>query len=120
LLTQAVQLFNGRGTIASVQKPGCDVEADQVKANKAVVVALETVAKWVAKLPPPASPTPKVEVLPTRQSARQGTKRRWVQVDADAVDAVDAVEAQILGEIEAIQTIEPMLGRRKRTKISRK
>jgi hypothetical protein len=28
LLTQAVQLFNSRGTIASVQKPGRDVEAD--------------------------------------------------------------------------------------------
>jgi hypothetical protein len=91
-----------------------------------VVVALETVAKWVAKLPPPASPTPgpapatptpEAEVLPTRQSVRQGTKRRRVQVDADAVEAV---EAQILGEIEAIQTIEPMLGRGKRTKISKK
>jgi hypothetical protein len=38
-------------------------------------------------------------------------------VDADAVDAV---EAQILGEIEAIQTIEPVLGCGKRTKISMK
>jgi hypothetical protein len=97
LLTQAVQLFNGRSTIASVQKPGRDVKADQVKADKAVVVALETVAKWVAKLPPPASPTPRpapatptpeAEVLPTRHSVRQGTKRRRVQVDA-----VEAVEA---------------------------
>jgi hypothetical protein len=80
----------------------------------------------VAKLPLPAlltprpalaSPTLEAEVLPTRQSARQGTKRRRVQVDADAVEAVNA---QILGEIEAIQTIKPMLGRGKRTKISRK
>jgi hypothetical protein len=32
----------------------------------------------------------------------------------------DAVEAQILGEIEAIQTVEPVLGRGKRAKTSRK
>jgi hypothetical protein len=75
----------------------------------------------VAKLPPLASPTPgpalatptpEVEVLPTQQLVRQGTKQRRVQVDA--------VEAQIMGEIKAIQTIEPMLGRGKRTKISKK
>ena len=80
----------------------------------------------MAKLPPPALPTPEpapatpspeVEVLPTRRSVRQGTKRQQVQADTDTVDTV---EAQILGEIEAIQTIEPMLGRGKRTKISRK
>ena len=53
----------------------------------------------MAKLPLPApltpgpalaSPTPEAEVLPTQQSARQGTKQRRVQVDADAVEAVDA------------------------------
>ena len=54
LLTQAVQLFNGRGTIASIQKASRDIEANQEKANKAVVTALDTVAKWVAKLPPVA------------------------------------------------------------------
>jgi hypothetical protein len=52
LLTQAVQLFNNRGSIASIQKANRDIEADKVKANKAVAEALESVAKWVAKLPP--------------------------------------------------------------------
>jgi hypothetical protein len=51
LLTQAVQLFNSRGTTASTQKAGRDIGADQAKANKLVLEALETVAKWVAKLP---------------------------------------------------------------------
>jgi hypothetical protein len=133
LLTQAVQLFNGRGTIASIQKPGRDIDADQAKADKAVVAALNTVAKWVAKLPPAAlepvpassptprpalaSPTPEVEVLPRRRPARQGTKRRQAQVDAE-----DLLQAQILGEIEATQseTIEPepVLRRGKRVKTS--
>jgi len=45
LLTQAVQLFNSRGTLASIQKAGRDIEADQAKANKHVVKALETVTK---------------------------------------------------------------------------
>jgi hypothetical protein len=93
LLTQAVQLFNNRGTLASIQKAGRDIEADQAKANKLVVEALDTVAKWVAKLPialliTPApglaprpalglaytSPTPEVEVLPLQRGPRQGTK----------------------------------------------
>jgi hypothetical protein len=52
LLTQAVQFFNNRGTLASIQKAGRDIEADQAKANKHVVEALETIAKWAAKLPP--------------------------------------------------------------------
>jgi hypothetical protein len=87
-------LFNGRSTIALIQKLGRDINADQAKANKAVVVALNTVAKWVAKLPPAAlelalepapasSPTPEAEVLPQRRPARQGTKRRQAQVDAE-------------------------------------
>ena len=50
-------MFNGRGTIASIQKAGRDIAADQEKANKAVVAALNTVAKWVAKLPLLAAPT---------------------------------------------------------------
>jgi hypothetical protein len=45
LLTQAVQLFNSRGTIASIQKAGRDIAADQEKADKAVVAVLNTVAK---------------------------------------------------------------------------
>jgi hypothetical protein len=53
LLTQAVQLFNNRGTLASVQKANRDVQADQAKANKLVVEALNSVAFWVAKLPAP-------------------------------------------------------------------
>ena len=136
LLTQAVQLFNGRGTLASIQKAGRDIAADRAKADKLVVEALDSVAKWVAKLPlapletpalraapaspvpelGPASPTPEVEALPPRRGPRQGTKRRQAQV----VASDDAVEAQILGEIEAIQTVEPVLGRGKRAKTSRK
>ena len=84
--------------------------------------ALETVAKWVAKLPEnqhpnpaPASPSPKVEPFPVWQPAKRGTKRRRAEVDAE-----DAVGAQIMGEIEAIQASEPVLGRGKRVKISRK
>jgi hypothetical protein len=64
-------LFNSCGTIASIQKLGSDINTNQAKANKAVVAALNTVAKWVAKLLPEAlgpapasSPTPEVEVLP--------------------------------------------------------
>jgi hypothetical protein len=45
MLTQAVQWFNSRGTVALVQKPGRDIIADQAKANKAVAAALNTVAK---------------------------------------------------------------------------
>jgi hypothetical protein len=141
LLTQAVQLFNGRGTIASIQKAGRDIAADQEKADKAVVAALNTVAKWVAKLPlpaapaasasptpgpapaspTPASPTPEVQALPARRPARHGTKRQRAQVEAE-----DLLQAQILGEIEATrpqsQAIEPepVMGRRKRVKVSRK
>jgi hypothetical protein len=61
LLTQVVQLFNGRGTLGSIQKAGCDIAADQAKANKYVVEALDSVAKWVAKLPPapPATLAPR-------------------------------------------------------------
>jgi hypothetical protein len=44
MLTQAVQWFNSHGTVASVQKPGCDIIADQARANKAVAAALNTVA----------------------------------------------------------------------------
>jgi hypothetical protein len=44
LLTQAVQLFNNRSTVASIQKQNRNVQADQVKADKAVVKALKTVA----------------------------------------------------------------------------
>jgi hypothetical protein len=136
LLTQAVQLFNGRGTLASIQKAGRDIAADQIKANKLVVEALDSVAKWVAKLPPvppatpapraapvspvpelaPASPTPEAEALPPRRGPRQGTKRRQAQV----VESDSGVEAQILCEIEAIQTVEPVLGRGKRVKRSTK
>lgn len=97
-LTQAVPLFNSRGTIAFIQKAGRDIEADQAKANKAVVKALDTVAKWVAKLPPvEVSPALEVEAIPRHQRPqRQGTKRR-----AGAAQ-IDLVEAQILGEFEAI------------------
>ena len=90
-----------------------------------MVAALNTVAKWVAKLPPAApepvpasSPTPEVKVLPRRQPARQGTKQRQAQVDAE-----DLVQAQILGEIEATQSqaieLEPVLRRGKRVKTIR-
>jgi hypothetical protein len=101
-----------------------------------VVKALDSVAKWVAKLllvllatpalqaapafPVPklalASPTLKAEALPLWQGLRQSTKRRQAQV----VELDSGVEAQILGEIEAIQTVEPVLGRGKRVNRSRK
>jgi hypothetical protein len=66
------------------------------------------------------SPAPEVQVIPRRgfregRSPRQGTKRRQAQVDAE-----DLVQAQILGEIAAIQLVEPVLGRGKRVRISRK
>jgi hypothetical protein len=64
----------------------------------------------------PASPTLEAEALPPRRGLRQGTKRRQAQV----VESDSGVEAQILGEIEAIQTVEPVLGRGKRVKRSRK
>jgi hypothetical protein len=50
-----------------------------------------------------ASLTLEVEALPLRRGPRQGTKRQQAQV----VDSDSAVEAQILGEINAIHTIEP-------------
>jgi hypothetical protein len=97
MFTQAVQWFNGRGTVALVQKPGRDIIANQAKADKAVVAALKTVAEWVAKLLSlavpvpelelelefsPPSPNLEVEVLPARRPA-QGTKRRQAQVDSE-------------------------------------
>jgi hypothetical protein len=120
VLTQAVQFFNGRGTIASVQKSGRDIEADQLKADKAVVDALETVAKWVAKLPAPVSPPRPasvspvlaVEALPAQQTVRRGTKRRITQVHAE-----DILQAQILGETAPVVAA---LGRGKRVRISRR
>ena len=123
LLTQAVQLFNNCGSITSIQKANRDIEADKVKANKAVAKALESVAKWVAKLLPvlpnpdlaPASLSPEAEQFPRRLPARQGTKRQHMQVDADVVDS--AVDAQILGEIAAVT---PAPSRGKRVKISKK
>jgi hypothetical protein len=92
-----------------------------------VVEALDSVAKWIEKLqaaPPatpapeeaPASPTPEVEALSPQRGPRQGAKRRQAQVLASD----NAVEAQILGEIEAIQTVEPVLGRRESVKRSKK
>jgi hypothetical protein len=36
------------------------------------------------------------------------------------VDAEDIMQAQILGEIAAIQLVEPVLGRGKRVRISKK
>ena len=45
LFTQAVQWFNSRGTVASVQKPGRDIIANEARANKAVAAALNTVAE---------------------------------------------------------------------------
>jgi hypothetical protein len=77
----------------------------------------------VAKLPAPASalgpapvsPTPEVKALPRRRSARQGTKQRQREVDIKYL-----VQSQILGEIEAIQAIEPAMGRGKRVKVSKK
>ena len=98
-------MFNNHGTVASIQKQNRNVQADQVKADKAVVEALKTVAHWVAKLlltdpttPRPlaalgspdsesllvpialVSPIPEVEVIPRRRGIRQGTKRRQTQV----------------------------------------
>jgi hypothetical protein len=52
VLTQAVQLFNSRGTLGSMQKAGRDIAADQAKADKHVVEVWDSVAKWVTKLPP--------------------------------------------------------------------
>jgi hypothetical protein len=52
MLKQVVKFFNSYGTIASVQKLGRNIKANQVEVNKAVVDALETVVKWVAKLLP--------------------------------------------------------------------
>jgi hypothetical protein len=63
-----------------------------------------------------ASPTPEAEALPPRRGPRQGTKRRQAQV----VKSESGVEGQILGEIEAIQTVKPVLGRGKRAKRSTK
>jgi hypothetical protein len=78
-------LFDSRGTIASIQKAGHDIAVGQAKASKSVVAALNTIAKWVAKLPPPAapaapaaptpgpapaSPTPEVQALLARRPAR--------------------------------------------------
>jgi hypothetical protein len=123
MFTQAVQWFNSRGTVASVQKPGRDIIADQAKADKAVVTALSTVAEWVAKLPGPApavlepepelsplSPSPEVEVLLARRPTKQGTKRSQAQVNTE-----DLLQAQILGEMAAV---EPTLGRGKRVRIN--
>jgi hypothetical protein len=120
VLTQAVQFFNSRGTIASVQKSGRNIEADQVKADKAVVDALETVARWVAKLPalvlPPrpasVSPVLEVEALPAQQTVRRGTKQRIAQVHTE-----DLLQAQILGEMAPVA---PALGRGKWVRISRR
>jgi hypothetical protein len=112
VLTQAVQFFNSRGTIASVQKSGHDIEADQLKANKAVVDALETVAKWVARLPALVLPVLEVEALPAQQTARRGTKRRITQVHTE-----DLLQAQIIGETAPVA---PELGRGKRVRISRR
>jgi hypothetical protein len=85
-----------------------------------VVAALDTVIKWVAKLPP-ASPAPRLalpslelKILPQLQGLRQGTKQRQAQVDTS-----DAVEAQIQGEIGVSQSqIELAIGRKKRVKAS--
>jgi hypothetical protein len=116
--------------VASIQKKGHDVQANQVKADKAVMEALNTVVLWVAKLPlvailPAAlaspdpvarvSPTPEVEVIRQRQGPKQGIKHRRTQVDAE-----DLLQVQILGEIAAIETVELALGRGKRVRISRK
>jgi hypothetical protein len=104
--------------LASIQKAGRDIAANQLKADKLVVEALDSVVKWVAKLllmlletlalrAAPASPVPELglaspnleaEALPPQRGLRQGTKRRQAQV----VASDDAVEAQILGEIKAI------------------
>jgi hypothetical protein len=109
-----------------------------------VVEVLVIVAKWVAKLPPvllatpalqaalalpvpslrarpaPGSPAPKVQIIPRQgfkegRGLRQGTKQCQAQVDVE-----DLVQAQILGEIAAIQLVEPVLGRGKRVRISKK
>jgi hypothetical protein len=53
LLTQAVQLFNNCSTLVSVQKANCNIQADQAKANKYIVEALNFVVFWVAKLQAP-------------------------------------------------------------------
>jgi hypothetical protein len=124
MFTQAVQWFNSRGTVAPVQKPGCDIIANQAKADKAdkaVVTALSTVAKWVAQLLGPAlavpepellplSPSSEVEVLPAWRLTKQRTKQSQVQVNTE-----DLLQAQILGEIAAVR---PTLGWGKRVRIN--
>jgi hypothetical protein len=70
--------------------------------------------------PASGSPAPEVQVIPRRgfregRGPKQGTKRRQVQVNAE-----DLVQAQIQGEIAAIQLVEPVLGHGKRVRISRK
>jgi hypothetical protein len=87
-----------------------------------VVEALNSVAFWVAKLPaqgPAPGPipglAPELEVLHRQRGPRQGTKRRQAQVDAE-----DLLQAQILGENVAIRLVEPVLGRGKRVKITKK
>jgi hypothetical protein len=123
MFTQAVQWFNSRGTVTSVQKPGRDIIADQAKADKAVVTALSTVAKSVAQLPGPSPavlepeselspllPSPEVDALSARRLTKQGTKRSQAQVNTE-----DLLQAQILGEIAAVG---PTLGRGKRIRIN--
>jgi hypothetical protein len=61
------------------------------------------------------SPTPEVEAITRHQGPKQGIKRWQTQVDAE-----DLLQAQILGEIAAIETVELALGRGKRVRISRK
>ena len=108
-----------------------------------MVEALNSVAFWVAKLPAPGpalgpvprpasepalepvpgpasepasvSLAPELEVLHRRRGPKQGTKRRQAQVDAE-----DLLQAQILGENVAIRPVEPVLGRGKRVKITKK
>ena len=65
--------------------------------------------------PVPASPTPEVEVMPRRRGPKQGTKRGRRQIEVE-----DQVQAQIIGKVEAIQLVEPVLGRGKRVRISKK
>jgi hypothetical protein len=60
--------------VASIQKKDRDVQANQVKADKGVMEALNTVVLWVAKRPLVAnllaalvSPDPVAQVLPTSE-----------------------------------------------------
>ena len=96
-----------------------------------MVEALNSVAFWVAKLPAPGpalGPVPgpalepasvslalELEVLHYQRGPKQGTKRRQAQVDAK-----DLLQAQILSENVAIRPVEPVLGHRKRVKITKK